>query len=112
MKVGGVTESAALPAGAGAEEWYRLWLRYKPVWDAGLREAYRCHATEVVVEGETPIAASIRAELHEGLSGLLAVEVPVSAEPSRAGAVVAGCPATSPLVAGLGWGTSLPETDR
>lgn len=49
----------------------------------------------------------MRDELRAGLSGLLGVEVPVSAEPGRAGAVVAGCPATSPLVAGLGWGDEL-----
>ena len=86
-----------------AGDWYDLWLRYTPVSDAALRQEYRARATEVVVQGSSPVVNSVREELQRGLSGLLEVDVPVSAQVTRDGAVIAGCPASSPLVAGLGW---------
>lgn len=88
---------------ARAGDWYDLWLRYTPVSDAALRQEYRARATEVVVQGASPVAGSARDELRRGLSGLLEVEVPASAQVTRDGAVIAGCPAFSPLIAGLGW---------
>lgn len=89
-------------AGAGAD-WHDLWLPYPPVADEVLQLGYRLRATEVVVQGAMPIADSMRDELRRGLSGLLAMETPVAANVTRDGAVVAGCPKTSPLIAGLGW---------
>jgi len=96
-------------ADAPAADWYDLWLRYAPVADAALRQEYRERATEVVVEGSSPLAGSARDELQRGLSGLLEVAIPASAEVTRDGAVIAGCPASSPLIAGLGWEKELAE---
>ena len=93
--------------GCDAEGWYHLWLRYAPFADAALQQAYRAHATEVVMQGTTPIAGSIRDELQVGLSGLLATAVPVAESVTLAGAIVAGCAETSPIVAALGWGDEL-----
>ena len=93
--------------GADGEDWYDLWLRYRPIADAALQQAYRTHATEIVVQGTTPIAGSIRDELQKGLSGLLAMEVPIADSVTRAGAVVVGCPVTSDIIAALGWGDEL-----
>ena len=90
-----------MPGKAAGADWYDLWLQYPPVADAALQQQYRRHATEVVVQGTTPVADSMRDELRRGLSGLLALEIPVAANVTRDGAVVAGCPATSPLVAEL-----------
>jgi len=89
--------------GDSTADWYDLWLRYAPISDAALRQGYRVRATEVVVQGSSPVAGSARAELQRGLSGLLEVDIPASAEVTRDGAVIAGCPSSSPLIAGLGW---------
>lgn len=90
-----------------AEDGYDLWLRYRPITDDSLLSMYRQHVTEVVVQGETLICGSVREELQRGLSGLLNKTIPVSAQITQAGAVVAGCPDTSPLVAELGWNAEL-----
>lgn len=90
-----------------AEDGYDLWLRYRPVTDEPLFSVYQQYAAEVVVQGDTLISGSVRDELQQGLSGLLNSPVPVSAQITRAGAVVAGCSDTSPLIAGLGWNAEL-----
>ena len=95
--------------GADGEAWYKLWLRYTPVSDAALQQAYRTYASEIVVQGTTPIAGSIRDELQQGLSGLLATEVPVADSVTRAGAVVVGSPGTSDIIAALGWEAELEQ---
>jgi alpha-glucuronidase len=93
--------------GGDAGDWYDLWLRYRPIANTELQQEYRNHATEVVVQGSTPISGSIRDELQQGLSGMLAQEIPFAESVTRCGAVVAGCPETSPIIAGLGWGDEL-----
>jgi alpha-glucuronidase len=89
-------------AAARAETGYDLWLRYLPVEDAALRSAYRGRAAAIVVQEVSPAAHVVQAELQRGLSGLLGAPVP-PATTVVPGAVVAGTPAGSPLVAGLGW---------
>jgi alpha-glucuronidase len=89
---------------AQAETGYDLWLRYAPVADARQRAAYREAATAVVVQD--PAAAAVRAELQRGLGGLLGADVPAREAPAR-GAVVAGTPSGSALVAALGWDKDL-----
>ena len=96
----------ALGWGVQAETGYDLWLRYAPVADAGRRDEYRPSATAIVVAGRSGTSDVIAAELGRGLRGLLAVDVPRADRP-RAGAVIAGTPSTSPLVAALGWTDAL-----
>ncbi|HEY7511514.1 MAG TPA: alpha-glucuronidase family glycosyl hydrolase, partial [Vicinamibacteria bacterium] len=95
-----------LPGAAAAETGYDLWLRYRPLADAAQREAYARHATAIVVQERTPAAEATRRELQRGLGGLLGRELPAADAP-RDGAVVAGTPAGSPLVAALGWDARL-----
>src|SRR5579863_7099695 len=55
---------------ARAEDGYDLWLRYRPMEAAALAQ-YRPLATAVVSEGASPTLDAARAELIQGLSGLL-----------------------------------------
>ncbi len=88
---------------ARAETGYSLWLRYVPVSDAARREAYRAAASAIVVEARTPAASRTAAELERGLGGLLGVK-PARLDRVRGpGAIVAGTPSSSRLVALLGW---------
>jgi len=89
------------------ESGYDLWLRYHRVDDAALLSAYRSAIAQLVVQGDSPTLAAARAELVRGLGGLLGAAVPVAPEVSRDGAVVAGTPSGSPLVASLGLADAL-----
>jgi len=87
-----------LAAPARAEDGYDLWLRYRQM-EASALAQYRPLATVVVSEGASPSLDAAKAELTQGLSGLLAK--PVGAGGMTDGAVVIGTPASSPLIAGL-----------
>ena len=97
----------ALAVGLGAETGYDLWLRYAPVTDPHERASYRHSATAVVIQARSPTSEVIAAELGRGLRGLLAVEVPRADRPRSDGALIVGTPASSPLVAALGWTDAL-----
>jgi alpha-glucuronidase len=88
---------------AVAESGRDLWLRYPPIGDEATRTAYRRAVSAIIVPTESATGRIITAELQRGLRGLLAVEIPLS-DSVAAGAVVVGTPATSAIVAGLGWG--------
>ena len=94
-------------ATARAETGYDLWLRYRPIEDAAVREQYRKAISALVVPEASPTARVILAELRRGLGGLLSAEVPVRAAVGTDGALVAGTPSSSPLIAGLGWSAAL-----
>jgi len=49
----------------------------------------------------SPTLSVAQAELTRGLGGLLGVELPVSAQPTRDGSVIFGTPASSALIANL-----------
>lgn len=101
------TAAIALTATVEGESGYDLWLRYTAVPEASGLAAVRQAATAVVATSRSPTGEVIAAELVRGLSGLLGSAVPRVDRPSRPGAVVAGTPATSPLVAALGWNAAL-----
>ncbi|AHM63126.1 alpha-glucuronidase [Flammeovirgaceae bacterium 311] len=84
-----------------AEDGYRLWLRYDPVQDAGLLKSYRQSIREIVIQGNSPVTAAAGQELSRGLQGLLGTGVPLTQKLSQQGALVAGTPASSPLIAAL-----------
>ena len=86
----------AIPA--HAEDGYDLWLRYRPM-EAGALAQYRPLASVIVSESASPSLDAAKAELTQGLSGLL--NRPVRAGAVADGAVVIGTPAASPLIAGL-----------
>ncbi len=85
---------------AGAEDGYRLWLRYDPL-PAQMRGSYQPRVTAIVAPGKSATMEAIRAELTSGCTGLLGRAVPLSGEVDRHGAVLVGSPESSPLIAGL-----------
>jgi alpha-glucuronidase len=62
-----------------------------------------------VVPGVSATLDALRTELVEAGSGLLGHPVPVAGDVDRDGAVVAGTPRSSPIIAGLGWDRRLAE---
>jgi alpha-glucuronidase len=98
----------ALPLAASADDGYRLWLRYDRLPQRAIDD-YRPRITSVVVPGRSATFEAIRAELVDGLSGLLGHPVSVAGDVDRDGAIVVGTPKSSPIVAGLGWGERLAE---
>jgi alpha-glucuronidase len=89
-------------ASAKAEDGYRLWLRYDPLPKQAL-EGYRPRVAAVIAQGDSATARAIREELATGLSGLLGAPIPVAERLDRDGAVIAGTPKSSSLIAGLKW---------
>jgi alpha-glucuronidase len=96
-----------LAGGARAEDGYELWLRYVPVSDAALLARYRAAVTEVCLEASSPTLRAASDELRRGLDGLLGADVPFTSDVTGDGAVLAGTPKGSPLVASLGLGDDL-----
>ena len=94
-------------ATANAEDGYRLWLRYDPL-PRRMIDVYRARVTSVVVPGGSSTLAAIRAELVNGCTGLFGSSIPVAAV-LRDGAVIAGTPKSSRLIAGLRWERQLEE---
>jgi alpha-glucuronidase len=96
-----------LPPAAAGEDAYELWLRYRPVADAAVRQAYGTRVAELIVEGTSPTLRAAADELARGLAGLLGTPVPRAGEPDRDGVLLAGTPVSSPLVAALDLGSEL-----
>ena len=76
-----------------AEDGYRLWLRYDPIADPALRQAYAGAISEIVIpENPRPLVASARDELVTGLRGLLGADIPVVTKATRNNALILGIP--------------------
>ncbi len=91
--------------GAGksrAEDGYRLWLRYAPVEDPALREAYDKAFSSIVLPGDAPTDRAALKELQDGLKGYLGKPVP-RLEEAQEGSLIVGTPQSCPLIARLGW---------
>jgi alpha-glucuronidase len=101
--VGCVLLAAAGPGARSpaAEDGYDLWLRYRLVSDAGRLAEYRAALTHLVVEGDSPTLRAAHDELTLGLKGLLGADIPSADHVQRDGAVIAGTPATSRIIAAL-----------
>src|SRR6059058_2069131 len=84
-----------------AEDGYDLWLRYRLVGDAGRLAEYRAALTHLVVGGDSHTLRAARDELSAGLAGLLGSAIPSADSVLRDGALIAGTPGTSRLVAAL-----------
>lgn len=83
-----------------AEDGYRLWLRYHAL-PAAVADIYRSEATQLIAGTATPTQTATRHELLRGLKGLLGKPPSLSHAVTRAGAIVIGTPASSPLIASL-----------
>jgi len=90
----------AAPA-ARAEDGYELWLRYHRISDAALLQQYQASISSLVVEGDSATSRAVLDELGRGLRGLLDKSIAVVPDVTRDGALVAGTPKSSPLIAGL-----------
>jgi alpha-glucuronidase len=93
----------ALPA--MAEDGYDLWLRYRPL-EPAATQAWRAQVTHVIADAGTPARATARAELMQGLGGLLGTTPELAPQPGNSGALIVGTPQSSPLLAGLDLDTS------
>ena len=102
---GVIVLAAACPV--HAESGYDLWLRYAPVENAERRAAYRALLKSIVVQSRTATARAIVVELELASRRMLGSPVPFGETISDDGALVAGTPSSSPLVARLGWDKDL-----
>jgi len=93
--------------GARAEDGYDLWLRYPLVSNPDVLARYRAEIASVLVAGNSATAQAARDELRRGLRGLLGADVPAVTDTTGSRLLVAGTPATSPLIATLGIGDKL-----
>ncbi|MCY7378470.1 MAG: hypothetical protein LH467_03910 [Gemmatimonadaceae bacterium] len=100
--------SSALRADDGDD----LWLSYGTISDPARRAEYLASISQLVVEGESATLVVARAELVRGLSGLLGRPLTTDGRPLRAGAIVAGTRASSPLIASLPLTASLRGVGR
>ena len=93
---------ALAPTPARAEDGYDLWLRYAPIDNVSLRDAYRRAIAGVIVEQSPATAAIVSQELARGLTALLGVPVPPRTTVDRDGLLIVGTIA-APVMATLGW---------
>jgi alpha-glucuronidase len=94
--------STRLPDGVQqVEDGYDLWLRYRSITDERRLAEYRNASVYLVMDSSSPTLRVTRDELASGLAGLLGVELPIETGVSRDGAIVAGTPEESPLIATL-----------
>lgn len=83
-----------------ADDGYKLWLRYALL-PAKLLSAYQPRVTAIVVPGTTPTLEALRTELTIGCSGMLGHPILTLNSIENDGAVLAGTPQSSPVIAGL-----------
>jgi alpha-glucuronidase len=107
-----VALSLAYAPAARAETGYDLWLRYRPIEEAAVREQYRKTVSNLVLPQASPTGRVIAAEVKRGLRGLLGGDVPLSEALQRDGALVIGTPANSSVIAALGWSSALARQGR
>jgi alpha-glucuronidase len=80
---------------AGAETGYDLWLRYVPVEDVALRDAYRRAVSSIVVHPSSPTGCIIVAELQRAIAGMLGANPPVSKAVTVDGSLLVATPSSS-----------------
>jgi alpha-glucuronidase len=84
-----------------ADDGYRLWLRYDVVSDKAVLDQYNKSVSGWIIEGESPVLNSCKNEMQLGLNGLLGRDVPVVNSVKKNGIIIAGTPASSPLIASM-----------
>src|SRR6266498_1544584 len=83
------------------ENGYDLWLRYRRVSDGARLREYRNAISHLVIDGDSPTLRAAGQELATGFGGLLGSEIPLARRVQGDGAVVAGTPGGSRLIASL-----------
>jgi alpha-glucuronidase len=85
-----------------SEDGYELWLRYTPIVDASILDAYQTAITQIVVSHASSAKLHIaQEELTSGLERLLGIPIPLENHISQTGALVFGTPQHNPLIAKL-----------
>jgi alpha-glucuronidase len=87
------------------EDGYKLWLRFEPPRERVA--AYRNLIHQIVVQGNSPTAEVIRAELTTALGAMLGAPAIASQPAVTASAIVAGTPMNSAIIRDLGWQAEL-----
>jgi alpha-glucuronidase len=83
---------------AGAEDGYRLWLRYDLIADASVRAANAAALTSLIARDDLPAERVVVAELTRGLSGLLGAAPARATSVTADGTLVVGTPARVPAL--------------
>ncbi len=94
---------------AHAEDGYDMWLRYQPLDDVSLTKDYRKQLQTLVAPGGPAVIEAAAEELQRGISGLLGQTLERSDSLARRGSLVIGTPASSELIANLGWDERLAQ---
>jgi alpha-glucuronidase len=92
------------------EDGYELWLRYAPIADAAVHDAYRAALTQIVSRASSPTLKVAQDELTQGLARLLGVSVPVADDITQPGSLVIGTPQRNPVIADLHLDQELAQT--
>jgi alpha-glucuronidase len=83
-----------------AETGYDLWLRYRPIEDAALRDSYRRAISSIVVYPTSPTARAIATELERGLNGLLGTKLTAAPSfPAEGTVLIVATPSSSQVFA-------------
>ncbi|HVT07852.1 MAG TPA: alpha-glucuronidase family glycosyl hydrolase, partial [Polyangia bacterium] len=97
-----------VPASPPADEdGSQLWLRYPKVSLPSRLAEYQAGIVQIVKAGSSATLQAAQSELSKGLSGLTGATIPVVDQPTAAGAVVLGTPASSTIVQSLALGATL-----
>jgi alpha-glucuronidase len=100
------SQPAGLPAYTD-DDGSNLWLKYHVVGETALLADYRSKITQLVVQDTSALGISARDELTNGLSNLLAQNIPTVTAVTQNGTIVVGGAVTSPIIASLGWQADL-----
>ena len=84
-----------------AEDGYRLWLRYDKIKNTSVLSEYHKQISGWIIEGQSPTLSAAEKELQMGLNGLLASQIRNETTVKSDGIIVAGTPASSPVIASL-----------
>ncbi len=95
-------------ATAKADDGYRLWLRYDLLPNLVI-DNLRPRITSLVVEGNSGTLQTVRAELTNGLTGLLGSAPVLGTTIDRDGVLIVGTPSSSPVIASLRWEQQLAD---
>lgn len=90
-----------------AEDGYDLWLRYQPIDNEQVLQAYRGQFYGYAIEGFSPTIEVIKKELGEGLSSLLDKPLAFGSPKGKTGWIIAGTPSGSQLVSSLQLGDEM-----
>jgi alpha-glucuronidase len=86
----------------GAEDGYKLWMRYDPISDKALLGRYNKSISGLMIEGSSPTMLIAGEEIRNGLATMLGKEIPRITSIKTHGLIIAGTPENSRIIASLG----------